>query len=103
MKEPTPIMDLELSDMPDLKGLADTELKKVPFERRKLLCSVNGCSRFTHVKDYGISPEFYAFGSWNDLSQTLFFCPKHWKEYKAANRNGGIFEYKEGPAINHIK
>lgn len=102
MKEPIPKIELDESDMPNIKWLTPDELKLVPFEKKKLVCSVKDCPRFTGVKDYGISPEFYAFGQWNDFTKIIFFCPKHYKIFKAANRNNNIFEYKEGPALNHL-
>lgn len=103
MKEPMHKIELELSDVADIKELSPGELKKVPFEKIKLLCSVNGCCRFTSVKDYGISPVYYGFSQWIDLSTIIYFCPKHWREYKAANKNNNIFEYKIGSALNHLK
>lgn len=102
MKEPIPKIELELSDVANIKNLPDDELEMVPYDKKRLQCSVLGCNRFTNVKDYGISPEYYCFGQWHNLNEILFFCPKHWKIFKSYNRDHSIFEYKEGPALNHL-
>lgn len=109
LKKAPPPIDLAGSDL-DLFRLAPEELAMVPFDRFKLTCCVYGCNNGPTVRDYGISPTYYvvnaAGGPWHDLSQTVFYCGKHSRLMKQAQRQGKEFiapeGYKKGPAINQL-
>lgn len=103
MKEPIPSVNLEVSDMPSVKDLTPEELKQVPFDRRRLTCCVQDCSRYTIVKDYGTSPEFYAKRAWYNLQESIYLCHVHFRAYKANNRSVEGLQLKNGPSLNHIK
>jgi hypothetical protein len=94
MKEPIPKIDLELSDVTDIKSLSPDELKLVPFDKKKWACGVVGCSKLTTIKDYGISPQYNWQGNWIDSTIEVFLCSNHFKQYKAAGKDNTIFEYK---------
>lgn len=95
MKEPIPNIELELSDVVDIKTMSEKELKLVPFDKRKWLCGVKGCTRHTTVKDYGLSPEYYWRGLWVNISTEVFLCVNHFKQYKDAGKDSSIFELKD--------
>src|ERR1051325_35886 len=102
MKEPIPHIDLELSDVADIQSLSAEELKLVPFDKKKWQCCVNGCKRYTNVKYYGPDTPVYWQEQWEDLKDRIFFCPNHWKQYKASGENIDLFQLKLGAGINHL-
>lgn len=86
MKPELPPMDLQISDVADIKSLSREELAKVPFDKWKLFCGIEGCHHFTAVRDYGIWPEVYRRFSdgvnWLNVYSQIFICAQHFKEYK---------------------
>lgn len=102
MKEPAPKIDLELSDVADIQSLSPDELKLVPFDKKKWQCCIEGCKRFTNVKYYGPDTPVYWQGQWENLSDRIFFCHIHWKQYKASGEKIGQFMLKPGAGINHL-
>jgi hypothetical protein len=99
MKEPIPKIDLEMSDVADIQSLSEKELKLVPFDKRKWVCGVAGCSKYTSIKDYGISPQYNWRGIWVDISAEFFLCAIHFKQYKAAGKDSAIFDLKDKEQI----
>lgn len=102
MREPMPKVDLEISDMTDIQQLSNEELALVPFDKKKWLCSVEGCKRYTNVKYYGPDTPIYWQGQWEHITDRIFFCPVHWKLYKASGENIDQFILKPGAGINHL-
>lgn len=102
MKELMPAMDLQLSDMAGIQSLSVDELKLVPFDKKKWQCCIENCKRFTNVKYYGLDAPVYWQGQWEDLRDRIFFCPAHWKLYKASGEKIEQFILKPGPGINHL-
>jgi hypothetical protein len=102
VKEPIPHIDLELSDVAHIQSLTPDELKLVPFDKKKWQCCVEGCNRYTNVRYYGPDTPVYWQGQWVDLSDQIFFCPIHWKQYKASGEKIEQFNLKPGPGINHL-
>lgn len=83
MKETPP--QLEASDMPDPRKMSREELALVPFDKWRLFCGVEGCTHFTHVRDYGIWP-LLSWGNmrgWIRVDLQRFICAKHWKIYSS--------------------
>lgn len=103
MKEPIPNIDLELSDVTDIQSLSPAELKLVPFDKKKWYCCVEGCNRYTNVKYYGPGAPVLCHGFWEDVTDRIFFCPNHWKQYKASGEKIEQFTFKPGAGINHLK
>jgi hypothetical protein len=102
MKEPIPKMELEMSDVADIKSLSEGELKLVPFDKRKWQCCVKGCKRYTNVKYYGPDAPIHWQGQWVDIQDQIFFCSLHWKQYKASGEKLEQFKLKPGAGINHL-
>jgi hypothetical protein len=102
MKEPMPKMDLELSDVTDIQKLSKEELALVPFDKKKWQCCIESCKRFTNVKYYGPDTPAYWQGEWHDLTNRIFFCPIHWKLFKASGEKIEQFALKPGAGINHL-
>lgn len=102
MKEPVPALNLELSDVTDIQQLSDKELALVPFDKKKWQCCVGECKRYTNVKYYGSDTPVYWQGQWEDLKDRIFFCPIHWKQYKASGEKIEQFTLKPGAGINHL-
>lgn len=95
--------ELELSDVVDIKSLSKEELKLVPFESWKLVCKIEGCKRFTRVKDYGLWPVVcgrFQNSPWFNVYKQFLICYGHWKFYKV---DPGKFKIKEGLHIDEIK
>lgn len=102
MKEPIPKIELDISDVSDIQTLSKEELSMVPCDKRKWLCCVNECSRFTSVNYYGPNIPVLWRGNWVDLESSIFFCGKHWKLYKSNGRTTDTFDMKPGPGLNHL-
>lgn len=102
MKEPIPKIELELSDVTDIQNLSEEELKLVPFDKKKWQCCVEGCKRYTNVKYYGPDTPVYWRGQWEDLTDSIFFCCLHFKQFKASGRDFSQFALKPGAGINHL-
>lgn len=96
MKEPIPDIDLQLSDVADIKSLSPDELKLVPFDKKKWHCCIDDCKRYTNVRYYGSDTPVYWQGQWVDISDQIYFCPTHWRQYKAAGEKIEQFTLKPG-------
>lgn len=76
--------ELEIGDVVDVKSLSREELLKVPHDTWRMFCCVQGCNRFTRVKDFGLWPEVHGrfmSGDWLDINKRQFVCDGHWKFY----------------------
>jgi hypothetical protein len=93
------IMDTEQEAIAELKAMTADRLALVDHDVVKWHCSALGCERFTRIKDYGISPVYYAFRRFLDLREFTFLCPKHWQYHKRVPEK---LKYKTGPGIDHI-
>jgi hypothetical protein len=102
VKEPIPHIDLELSDVADIQSLSLDELKLVPFDKKKWQCCIDNCKRYTNIKYYGSGIPVYWQGQWVDIADKIFFCPTHWKLYKASGEKIDQFNLKPGAGINHL-
>lgn len=93
---------LEVNDVQNVKTLTPDELANVPFEAWRLFCMVDGCNRWTRVRDYGIWPELWgrlSIGNWINIRATGLLCAKHWKMY-----NKKIpFERKKFYSIDEVR
>lgn len=83
----------------ELRQMPEHELASVSFEVLKWQCSVEGCCRFTRIKDYSCSPFYHWRKGWIDLSQNIFYCAKHWQYFKRVPER---LKYKPGPGEDHI-
>lgn len=100
-------IDLEESDMPDIRTLPKEQLELVPHEIKKWRCCIAECNGFTRIKDFGISPLFLCFRTkWINLENCVFYCSKHWKLYNVQIKRKTEFRpeegFKLGPGIYHI-
>jgi hypothetical protein len=80
-----PMPPIELDEIPDIKSMSREELDKIPFEKWKLYCGVEGCNHYTGVRDYGLWPELlgrFVNCDWINVYKSHFLCGKHWKELK---------------------
>lgn len=95
MREEMP--QLEPDDMPKVWKLPEEELKKLPFESWRLFCGIEGCNRFTHVKDFGVWPRLYGrfAPKWINIRVQRFFCAVHWKMYGGEFGTPPVLPYKD--------
>lgn len=87
MKEPTPKIDLEISDVADIQSLSEKELKLVPYDKKKWQCCVANCNRYANIKYYGPNAPILYRGDWVDISDKIFFCPTQAIQFEAWRRN----------------
>jgi len=97
-----PIPDLDFSP----EDLTPDELNKLDAPIKKWCCCIEGCDRFTRIKDVwnNGSVSYWWRRRWVNLARNVFFCATHWKIYKKHGKtwippNG----YKPGPGLNHLK
>jgi hypothetical protein len=83
----------------ELMAMSEKELEQVEHNKVKWVCCCKGCSRITHIKDYGIYPLFRWRKKWIDLSKIIFYCGKH---YPIFRRKPALIEYKPYNEINII-
>lgn len=97
-----PLLDLDAEDMPDIFSLTADELAQVPADLKWWICGAANCQRRTKVKDFGIYPKIFWRGSWIDLTQTAFFCAKHYAVLRRMERENrrGEFIFKPANEIN---
>lgn len=93
-------VELDASDMPDIKSLTADELALVPFDKVKWCCTVKDCNRFTSIKDFGISPWYHWRRMWINLSLNGFFCNQHFRLFK--RKEIPQQDLKSGPGIRHL-
>lgn len=73
---------MKLADLPDdftiqqFKQLDKESLDAVPYVRRRWLCQCKGCTRGTHVRDYGLAP-FNGRGIWAWLDRNSKWANSH--------------------------
>jgi hypothetical protein len=84
---------LELMQMPKDK------LALVDHDKYKWQCYVEGCTKFTAVKDYGIAPHYFTRWGWKDLSVTVMRCYKH---AQAEDERAELLLHKPGNGENHL-
>lgn len=77
-------------------------LDRVPYDKRRVCCHIEGCERTMPVRDYGIDPFYYINRRWHRLDLVLFFCAKHWKIEKQKPHYLNAPGYKKGHALNHL-
>jgi hypothetical protein len=78
------------------------QLAGVPYEDRKWLCCVDGCSNGTRIKDYGftVNPWYlYTRWGWLNLTGQYYYCGKHNK----AHREGENLLLKPGSGFDHLE
>lgn len=106
MKPPVP-------PCPDLSGndfnvfdLSKEELNAAEAPKVKWHCCVEGCNRYSRVKDFGVLPKVWWKNHWVDLTAQVLYCGKHWKLFRAQQKKGMLYEpmegYKPGSGINHL-
>lgn len=90
-------------------GIKLEDLETLPYKRFRWRCLVPGCTRGTHVRDYGIAPFYFCERKgWGWIDGTIYYmmCGPHWKQrdrvtlvmaHKIANPEYlmGKFEKKE--------
>lgn len=92
---------------PDLTGedfmhsFTAAELKKTEAPKVKVGCCIFGCSCYTGMKDFGQHPFYFYGGKWVNLNERIYYCVKHWKQYKAGLLKDE--DFNNGPASEHIK
>lgn len=77
-----PMPSIELDETPDIKKMSREELNKIPFDKWRIYCKVQGCNRFTHLRDYGIWPVLFGRfvgGDWINVHESYFLCHNHYK------------------------
>lgn len=100
MRPPPPPLDIEISDVADVKLLSHEELSNILHDKKKWRCCVEGCDGYSTVSDYGILPFVYWKKKWTDLRVYVFFCSRHWPKVK--NNPDYQFTQKPGQGINHL-
>jgi hypothetical protein len=65
-----------------IRSLPEDRLEMLEPELRKWRCCIEGCDRFSRIKDFGISPIYRWRKKWFDVTHTVLYCGKHWKYFK---------------------
>lgn len=99
---------MKLADLPDdftpeqFRQLDKESLDAIPFVRRRWLCQCKGCTRGTHVRDYGLE-EFNPRGIWALLDRNSQDAAKHpdryWmgpNNYWLCGRHDALFKRMRG-------
>lgn len=96
-----PMVAPDLTGMDFMQSFTAAELKKTDTPKVRVPCCIVGCKCYIGMKDFGQHPFYFYGGKWVNLDQTIWYCGKHWKAYKA-----GILKdehFKDGPASEHLK
>lgn len=82
----------------ELKQMSKSQLALTDHDKYRWQCSVEGCLRYTVIRDYGIAPWYHTRWGWLDLSVHVMLCHPHGKQENA----GQALQYKYGAGDKHL-
>lgn len=80
--------------------MKEPQLQELSFDILKWTCCIEGCDRFTRIKDYSCTPYYHWRKKWWNLRHSVFYCGKHWQYFKRVPEK---LIYKPGNGEEHLK
>ena len=77
----------------ELLAMSPNELAKVDHDGIRWTCCVEGCERYTYVRDYGVAPYYYWRKKFQKFDNHRFYCGKHWQYFKRVP-NKLVYKYQ---------